>query len=526
MKRIFALSMTTCMLFSLVACNPASSATPEATSGSSSGSATSTESAPIKFTISYADNATLPFTDKWLTVTEVTKRANAEISWDVIPGSEYLQKTSLMLNSNSAPDVMLYTSVRTGELANIALNGGLVAVSDMENLTPHFNKVIKDFKMEEEMESVRLKDGKYYYMPSFYDKPFYDGGLILREDLLTKYNLQAPKTVDDFYNVLSVFKKNNPDSYPLVNLLQTRVTHRMLMPSFGISLGRNAASGNYVLSWDYDKKEYFAGAIDDKYKVFLHYMAKLYAEGLYDPEFVNENDKWASLLATGKSHASYAYYDQIGGLETMSTIEGIKFNLLPPLEGPGGAHHQQKSRIGAGIVFPSTTKKNRSDFDRIVSTVDNMFYSPELSEIWCLGVEGVSYTKNGDKIEFTDAIKNSKNGIYKEMQLSFGAGADPTQQVWVNSREMLKYDENYAKINQIVAAMDDAIQAVPPGAKFDDLQSEEAGILQAKMADAYEKWLDDFVTGRKSIDKEWDTYVKEMKDLGIEKFLKLYNDNL
>jgi putative aldouronate transport system substrate-binding protein len=324
---------------------------------------------------------------------------------------------------------------------------------------------------------------------------------------------------------LKKFKEENPESYPLTTLVEPRVLFRMTMPSFGISLGKNAASGTHVLSWDYDKKEYFAGAISDQYKEYLAYFAKLHKEGLLDPEMINSGDAWTSKLATGKSMASYAYYDQIGGIEGTSQVEGIKFNMYPPLVGPGGAHHQPKSKTASGVLFPTATAK-RSDFKELVSVVDQMFFSEEMAELWCLGIEGETFTKNGDKIEFPDAIKNSPDGIYKTLQLNYGLGVDVLQLVWVNAREMFKYDENYAQINKIVADMPDSIQTLPPPAKFDDLQAEDAGFLRAPLADTFDIWADAFITGNKSVETDWDEYVNEMTSKDIEKFLALYNDNL
>jgi len=34
------------------------------------------------------------------------------------------------------------------------------------------------------------------------------------------------------------------------------------------------------------------------------------------------------------------------------------------------------------------------------------------------------------------------------------------------------------------------------------------------------------LTGKSDIEKEWKTYVKEMKNLGIDKFVEIYNANL
>ena len=130
------------------------------------------------------------------------------------------------------------------------------------------------------------------------------------------------------------------------------------------------------------------------------------------------------------------------------------------------------------------------------------------------------------KIEYTDEIKNASEGIYKYMQLAYGCGSDVTQKVWVNSREMTKYDENYAQINAAVEAIGDVIQYVPPTPKFDDDSSEEASTLMTPLADTFEVWCDAFLTGKKSIEKDWDAYVAEMQKLGIDKYCALYNENL
>lgn len=486
-----------------------------------------TTSGPIAFSVFYSDNATLPFKHDWLTVTEVQKRVNAKVEFEVIPIVDYQTKVSLALNTGTnAPDVILYQSTK-GENAALSLNGAIVPISDYEAWTPNFNARVKEFGLEEDVAALKLKDGKRYFLPALFDVPFYDGGLILREDLLKKYNLTAPKTFDDLYQVLKVFKQHNPSSYPLTILAGPRVLYRMTMPAWGISLGKNGASGSNTLSWDYATKRYFAGAISEQYKSYITYMHKLYAEGLLDPEMAEpiDGDRWTQKLATGKAMASYAYYDQIGGVTANSTIDGFKLQMYPALAGPAGAHHQPKSKTGSGILFPIKTAK-RSDFEQLVRTVDEMFFSEENAKLWCLGVEGTTYTVQNGKVVFSDEIRNSSEGIYKSLQVKYGCGSDVTQMVWVNAREMTKYDENYARINAEVEAIGDVIQAIPPTPKFDDRKAEEAGTLQTPLSDAFERWNSAFLTGSKSIEKDWDAYVKEMMSLGIDKFTELYNTSL
>ncbi len=484
-------------------------------------------SGPVSISLFYSDNATLPFKADWLTVKEIGKRANAALKFEPIPIADYQTKVSLALNTGTnAPDVILYQTTK-GENGSLALNGAIVPISDYSKWTPNFNKWVEKFGMQADIDALRLKDGKYYYLPGLFDVPFYDGGLILREDLLAKYGLKAPKTFDDLYAVLKRFKQENPDSYPLTILAGPRVLFRMTMPSYGVSLGKNASSGSWTLSWDYAKKQYFAGAVSDGYKQYASYLAKLYREGLLDPEMADpiNGDLWAQKLATGKSFATYAYYDQIGGVAGKSAIPGFKLQMYPALSGPAGAHHQPKSRTGFGIMFPAATAK-RADFERVVRTVDEMFFSEANAQLWCQGVEGVTYTMKDGKVAYSDDVVKSPNGIYKTLQVQYGCGSDVTQMVWINAREMTKYDANYARINAEVAAMGNVIQPIPPSPLFDDVKAEEAGILQTPLADAFEKWNNAFITGKKTVDKDWDAYVAEMKTLGIEKFLALYNDNL
>ena len=121
---------------------------------------------------------------------------------------------------------------------------------------------------------------------------------------------------------------------------------------------------------------------------------------------------------------------------------------------------------------------------------------------------------------------NSPEGVYKTLQVKYGCGSDVTQMLWINEREMTKYDENYAAINKVVASMDNVIQEIPPTPMFDDETAEDAGVLQTPLLDAFEVWADAFITGKKSIEKDWDAYVNEMQTLKIDDFCKIYNDNL
>ncbi|GHU65593.1 hypothetical protein FACS1894184_01680 [Clostridia bacterium] len=487
-------------------------------------SAVLAEEAPLEIRLSYSDNPTLPFNPDWLAIKEAEKLTNTKLSFEVIPNTDWTEKIRAMLNSGTAPDALLYVNA-SSTLAEFGINGALLPVNQYMEQFPSWNALIEQWGMKDDVAQRYLVDGNLYYIPELFDFPFYDAGMVIRTDLLEKYGLEVPTTFDELYEVAKVFKENFPDSYPLTNLVDQRVTYRMTMPSFGVSLGLNAANGSHVTSYDYENKTTFAGATSDLYKDYLIWLSKMYAEGLYDPEFVNASDVWATKLSTGAAQITYAYYDQLGGLVANSTIEGIAFNQFAPLQGPIGAYHQPKSRTGNGIAFPTTTltKYGEDKTKAIMSALDKMFFSPEGSELWCLGVEGVTFTRDaaGDVI-FNDEILASPDGPYKAMQLLYGCGTAPLQLVWENAREMYKYDEYYGELNKKVADMG-GIQPVPPSPKLDQDETEEVNFIKAPLVDLFDKWTNDFIRGTKSLDTDWAAYVAEMEDAGINDLVDYYN---
>ena len=115
--------------------------------------------------------------------------------------------------------------------------------------------------------------------------------------------------------------------------------------------------------------------------------------------------------------------------------------------------------------------------------------------------------------------------IRKDRSILFAALANPmTHNISTMMTQSVFGMKDFAAINAAVAQMDNAIQPVPPTPFFDDLTAEEAALLQTTLYDAFEVWNDAFLTGKKSIEADWDAYVQEMTDKGIEQFCGLYNE--
>ncbi|MBR4289788.1 MAG: extracellular solute-binding protein [Oscillospiraceae bacterium] len=509
-KKTLAMLLALVMILGLAACG----ASEEKTADSDG---------PVEITIYYPDSSTAPFKEDWLALTETAKLANAKVTVEAIPEGEYSTPVNLALDTQeNCPDVIMFQEIY-GSKASLCMNGGVVSISDYPEWTPNFNAMVEKLGLTDQVNSLKLADGKRYIMPALHESLGYDGGLILRADFLEANNFETPKTFDDLYEILKAYKEQNPDSYPMVHYLEPYITHRMIMPAWGCPVGFWVPPYLGSIAWDYENKEYYNTATSDVYREYLQFMNKLADEGLLDPE-ASPDDVWSQKMTSGAAICTYAYYDQIAGLEAASDIEGYDLQLYLPLEGPAGALGENRELAYRGLLFPAAAAE-REDFEQVVRAVDKMFFSEEAAKIWSIGVEGVTYNTVNGEIEFVDAVKNAPEGINTYLRVNYGCGVVGFQSVWPDEYSLLKFDEEYAEIYAAAAEMG-ANQTFAPEPWFDDIAAEEAGILSGgAMFDLVQTSREQFVYGDLDVndDAVWDKYCADLEDAGLQEYLDLYN---
>lgn len=526
-KKTLAMLLALIMVLSLAACGgtvePEETKAP-AQAGEAGGSEAETPAEPVKITIYYPDSATAPFKEDWLALQEAAKLANAEVTIEAIPEGDYSTPVNLALDTQeNCPDVIMFQEIY-GSKASLCMNGGVVSISDYPEWTPNFNAMAEKMGLTDQVNNLKLADGKRYIMPSLHESLEYSGGLILRADFLEAKGFDAPKTFDDLYEILKAYKEENPDSYPMVHYLFPYITHRMIMPAWGCPVGYWVPPYLGSIAWDYENENYYVTATSDVYREYLQFMNKLSDEGLLDPE-ASADDVWSQKMTSGSAICTYAYYDQMAGLEAASEIEGYDLQLYLPLEGPAGAYGENRGQAYRGLLFPAATAE-REDFEQVVRAIDTMFYSEEAAKIWSIGVEGVTYNVVDGEIVFVDEVLNAEEGINKYLQINYGCGTSGFQSVWPDEYTLLKFDEEYAEIYAAASAMN-ANQPYAPEPWFDDIAAEEAGMIaNGAMFDLVETYREQFINGDVDVndDAAWANYVAQLEEAGLQEYLDLYNE--
>ena len=169
LKKILAFTMAAAMAAGLAACGSSASTSPSA---GGSGSAPAVSDEPIKISMYYADNPTLPYMDSWLAVQETAKIAGVDLTVEAIPSTDYNTKVSLALNTGeNCPDVILYQDTK-GENSSLALNGAIVPISDYPEWTPNFNAMVEKLGAVSAKNMRVIESGQDFYIGDLDISPF------------------------------------------------------------------------------------------------------------------------------------------------------------------------------------------------------------------------------------------------------------------------------------------------------------------------------------------------------------------
>ncbi|MGB3328254.1 MAG: extracellular solute-binding protein, partial [Thermomicrobiales bacterium] len=216
--------------------------------------------------------------------------------------------------------------------------------------------------------------------------------ITLRKDWLDKLGLQTPKSLDDVYNVMVAMRDGDPNgdgSKPLG--LGTAGTYDIqpFMSSQGVLPG-------YV---EVDGKRTIPYATDAAIPVY-EWLAKLFKEGLYDPNFATATTAdFRNLFMTNKM-SMVTYWDTWVGLfnqqvhtaDPNSTFEAAG---IAATEGPDG-----KVVISRGSPSVWTIPANATDPDTAFFFIEWWNTFPGIT-LGSLGIEGNDYTVENGKYTLT-----------------------------------------------------------------------------------------------------------------------------
>ena len=360
---------------------------------------------------------------------ECEELTNVRIDFEVILNSEYNNIVNVRLASGSdLPDIMTYNG-NIALLSELVEDGILINQEELlKTHYPYLNALINGTHpyadpVYDGILDIMKVNGAFYGATQIVPPRDMQQGLMINKYWMDNLNLSMPETVDELYDVLVAFRDNDANQNGDPNDEIPLVTESYCLPVianyFDLEYGGSGSGWKAV-----DGTIQFE-RIDDKYRSFLRYMNRLYSDKLLDADFLSTNrDACNEYCAENKAGVVNWWIQAMDAFSGHSPYSGDDYNVdepvfipIPPLtsEYGGGFIYNRKGGTGSMMTITTACK----DPELAALWIDFMFAAPQAMDHVAYGVEGVSYIRNGDKIEklFDDT------GAWK--MLAAGGGQQP-----------------------------------------------------------------------------------------------------
>ncbi len=375
--------------------------------------------------------------------------------------------------------------------------------------------------------AIKTDDGHYYCFPFTRGNVMLTttSGPIVRKDLVEA----AGKTVEDlttiesWTEVMTALKENGVE-YPLT-FEQVSYMENLLPGAYGIR------AAMYVDAQD--GKVHF-GRIEEGYRELLKQVRAWMEAGLVNPEpadWTKENTQAG--IMNGDSAICYgALGSRMGSWNTAGWAKpeeyGGKFELVG-VNFPVLKEGQKVQYSGGSPDYAIGSKSHAAisadcEHPEIAAAFLNFCYSQAGHTEINFGEEGVAYngfeeTSYGTAVKYSDTIMNAEN-IAVEMahhgraNMSGAFVQDPAYILGYYATEQQKAAVSLWSSNDVSGTILPPITMTPE-------ESKEYAELNRNVNTAVSEYRDSVLSGAKNLEADWDAYIAQLKDMGVERMIEL-----
>lgn len=464
---------------------------------------------------------------------ELEKRTGIKINFQhPIQGSTGSEAFLTMISGKELPDIIEY-SWNT-------YNGGAQAAID-DGLIVKLNDYLKDYAPNyyDYMEGKKGKENNYLYK---YQATTAEGNyygfnrlnigtarvfntLFVRDDLLKKWNMEVPETIDDWTTFFAKAKSEGFETpFTSIGTYITNNTYCSIAFQNGFNVGASFYLDNDVVKF---------GPFEKGYKEYIAQMAEWVKLGYVDSGFVtNDNDKVLGKIANGLSVASIGGIGgNIGKVLPAGRKVNPEFDLVacpyPVAKKGDSVKYLNATAEATGMANAISTQcKN---IEKAVEWCD-FVYGEEGFLLKTFGVEGETYTieeKDGEKhYVYTDKITKpetiGKNSVVEAMYTYMLPANHPGLDQHPDYLEgFYQYQCQKDALYIVNKDIHEIRRHVLPELNYTEEESERRIDIEMIAYDEFEVAITDIVLGKASIDT-YDAAIKKLKENGYDELIKIH----
>jgi putative aldouronate transport system substrate-binding protein len=247
---------------------------------------------------------------------------------------------------------------------------------------------------------------------------------------------------------------------------------------------------------------------------------KLYAEGVIDPEVFTQDQ---SVLFAKGNNKDVPILGAFIGWTPSNNVGGrsADYVAVPPLKGPKGIQlwlaYPPHSFSRSGFAITSACKQ----VEVAMRWINQAYSIPDAMQ-WFYGPIGLNVKDDGNNsYELMDAPKGVSAGVFRSSE----APGNTAAAILLKKDVTIKQTSDYAEKFNVYQFYKPYLQKeIYPEIFFSSQDSQDLTSLQTdiyKYVDQMQaKWI---VQG--GIEGEWDDYVKQLNKMGLDRLIKIYQDN-
>ncbi len=344
------------------------------------------------------------------------------------------------------------------------------------------------------------------FIGMYTDYYYTDQGFWIRQDILDAVGKEVPTTLSELEDVLQAFQDHGLTD-PIIVLSQGNCD----------LLARAYGAYNKMV----DGEVQFASTTDAT-KDYLKKMNEWYEKGFINVDFVTYNE-------SDTKPPQDVVFSDMGGIfnEDVASIAGYYNTATNPdfaLAPMGQIRLNEGDELNCGFIGVKAADKYSLSISTqcenpglAIQYMDYLF-SEEGFDLANYGIEGETYTKDGDNYQFTDLILNNPQGFDWQLCQSLYINPGFPCLTDLSIQEMTYNEAQKAAVPTWVAAYDSSDETTPNSnwLSYTTEESEERAEIQTDIETYQEEMRLKFITGQADIDAEWDTYCQTLIDMGIE----------
>ena len=460
--------------------------------------------------------ATLKNFNEMVAYQELQKRTGIKLEFIHAPTPSLTEQFNLMIASGDLPELIFYPWNLIPGGPDKAMDDGIIQnIRDpIAKYAPNFKQILKD--NPNVYKDTITDNGRIYWVPQLkmYKEDRTVGGFMIRQDWLDKLGLKVPTTMDEWYTVLKAFKEKDPNG-----------TGKPVIPM--ISMKTNDIDGieRFTYAWGFpadfydDNGTVKYGPVQPGYKEFLKTMAKWYAEGLIDPEYLaTDRRSHDAKVTSGEAGSFYGLINSFMGTYTanMAKIDP-KFNLVSvplPMSSDGKRYDFYPDSVrevcNAGFAFSTKNKYVKESVKML-----DYYFTEDGKVLMNLGIEGLTFNIVNGEYLYTDLITNNPNGWSRDQAIAHYTPSGVTARLFQDKRywlQMAVYPNQIAGMAIFADATSE--RAMPMISIQGDDATTLAGI-QNELRTYQREMQAKFIMGQLDIDSQWDTFVKTLDSLRL-----------